>query len=257
MTSATSPTARPTHEGRLAVVTGAAGGLGQAICRGLAERGAAVVGVDVRDLSETGRLVSSTGASWCGFALDITSESDVNRLAEQIVNRFDRCDILINNAGIADVGTWDDLDYELWRKVIRVNLDGQFLMAKAVIPIMRDRRYGRIVNITSTTVTMPIDNFIAYRASKMGVIGLTRALASMGEHGITANAVSPALTPTDMTAGQVPDEVFELFRQAQSIKRTASASDLVPTVLFLSSEESYWVTGQAFSADGGASFNLP
>jgi NAD(P)-dependent dehydrogenase (short-subunit alcohol dehydrogenase family) len=247
----------PSHEGRVALVTGAAGGLGQAICRGLAERGATVVGVDLLDQTETADVVQGAGATWHGITADVTSQSAVSALAEDVRARFGRCDILVNNAGIADAVPWDALDYDLWQKILRVNLDGQFLMAKAVVPLMKAQAWGRIVNIVSTTVVMPLDIFVAYRVSKMGVIGLTRSLAALGEHGITANAVSPSLTPTGMTEGTIPDEVFEAYRQSSSIKRTAETADVVPTVVFLTSPDAYWVTGQSFAADGGQSFCLP
>ena len=247
-----------THTDRVAVVTGAARGIGQAICTGLAEHGATVIGVDLLDQTVTGKLVEDAGATWAAITADVTDEAAVADLAARVQQRFGRCDVLVNNAGIADGGTWDDLDYAMWRRVITVNLDSQFLMAKALVPLMQAHSYGRILNITSTTVVGQIDNFIAYRASKMGVIGLTRALASLGDRGITANAISPSLTPTDMTTESgVPAEVFDGFVAGQSIKRIATTADIVPTVLFLTSEASYWVTGQSFAADGGASFCLP
>jgi NAD(P)-dependent dehydrogenase (short-subunit alcohol dehydrogenase family) len=246
-----------THAGRVALVTGAARGLGQEMCRGLAESGAVVIGVDLLDQSTTAQVVREAGAKWKSYTLDVTAESAVNELAGSIQSEFGRCDVLINNAGIADGGTWDDLDYALWRRIINVNLDSQFLMAKAVVPLMKSKSYGRILNITSTTVVAQIDNFIAYRVSKMGVIGLTRALASLGNFGITSNAISPSLTPTDLTRGVgIPQEIFSGFVQGQSIKRMATPRDIVPTAIFLTSEDSYWVTGQSFSADGGASFCL-
>lgn len=245
-----------THQGRVAVVTGSAGGLGRAICRGLAQAGATVVGVDLNE-ADTAAETRAAGGEWLGISADVTSPDETRDVAAHVVATYGRCDILVNNAGIADICRWDDLSFELWQRVLRVNLDGQFLMAKALVPAMREHGYGRIVNISSTSVAMPVDNFIAYRVSKMGVIGLTRALASLGSDGITANAVSPSLTPTGMTDGRVPAEIFEVIRQGQNIKRIARPDDLVPTILFLTGESSYWVTGQAFAADGGGSFNLP
>ena len=180
------------------------------------------------------------------------------RSASQVLSRFGRCDILVNCAGVADSKTWDELDFAEWRRILSINLDSQFLMCKAIVPLMKLHSYGRIVNITSATVKAVMPTMIAYRVSKMGLIGLTRSLASLGDAGITANAVTPSLTKTELTVKVgVPDDRYAVFTQGQSIKRIATPEDLVPTVLFLSSAESYWVTGQAFSVDGGASFGLP
>ena len=246
------------HAGRVAVVTGAARGLGRAIAAGLAGAGAAVIGVDLLDLTETGQLVNKTGAEWLPIQTDISSESQIEAIAAQVLAGFGRCDILINCAGVADSKTWDELDFADWRRILSINLDSQFLMCKAIVPLMKRHSYGRIVNITSSTVKATMPTMIAYRVSKMGLIGLTRGLASLGDAGITANAVTPSLTKTGITTSVgIPEERFAAFAQGQSIKRIATPEDLVPTVLFLSSAESYWVTGQAFSADGGASFGLP
>ena len=255
---AKSPSSTVGHQGRVAIVTGAARGLGRAIAQGLAGAGAAVVGVDLLDLEETGELVSGSGADWLAIQTDMSSEAQIDVIANQVHSRFGRCDILINCAGVGESKTWDELDFSEWRRILSINLDSQFLMCKAIVPLMKQHSYGRIVNIVSSTVKATMSTMIAYRVSKMGLIGLTRGLASLGDAGITANAVTPSLTKTGITAEVgVPEERYAVFTQGQSIKRIATPEDLVPTVLFLSSAESYWVTGQAFSADGGASFGLP
>ena len=252
------PSSTVGHHGRVAVVTGAARGLGRAIAQGLAGAGATVVGVDLLDLEETGQLVNKSGADWLPIQADISSEPQIEVIANQVLGRFRRCDILINCAGVGESKTWDELDFAVWRRILSINLDSQFLMCKAIVPLMKLNSYGRIVNIASSTVKAVMPTQIAYRVSKMGLIGLTRGLASLGDVGITANAVTPSLTKTELTVGVgVPEERYAIFTQAQSIKRIATPEDLVPTVLFLSSAESYWVTGQAFSVDGGASFGLP
>jgi NAD(P)-dependent dehydrogenase (short-subunit alcohol dehydrogenase family) len=252
------PSSTVGHYGRVAVVTGAARGLGRAIAQGLAGAGATVVGVDLLDLEETGQLVSEAGANWLPIQTDISSEIQIKGIADQVLGRFGRCDILINCAGVADSKIWDELDFTEWRRVLSINLDSQFLMCKEIVPLMKLHNYGRIVNITSATVQTVMPTMIAYRVSKMGLIGLTRSLASLGDAGITANAVTPSLTKTELTVKVgVPEDRYAVFTQGQSIKRIARPEDLVPTVLFLSSAESYWVTGQAFSVDGGASFGIP
>ncbi|WP_081725799.1 SDR family oxidoreductase [Martelella sp. AD-3] len=247
-----------THEGRIAIVTGAARGFGQAFSLGLAARGATVVGVDLLDLSKTNQKVTELGSTFRGFQIDLTDPEAVLAMAAAVDDEFHQIDILINNAGIADPETWDELNFARFSQVLNVNLNSQFLMAKAVTPIMKRNGYGRILNMSSLTVQMNIDVNIAYRVSKMGVIGLTRALSgSLGNAGITANAISPAYTPTMMIAQSGHEGEGEAVAQMQSIKRPATMEDTVPTVMFLTSEDAHWVTGQSFNVDGGLSFNLP
>ena len=203
------PSSTVGHHGRVAVVTGAARGLGRAIAQGLAGAGAAVVGVDLLDLKETGKLIdkSGSGADWLPIQTDISSETQIEVIADQVLRRFGRCDILINCAGVGDSKTWDELDFADWRRILSINLDSQFLMCRAIVPLMKLHSYGRIVNIASSTVKAAMSTMIAYRVSKMGLIGLTRGLASLGDVGITANAVTPSLTKTGLTVEVgIPEE---------------------------------------------------
>ncbi|MBL4801622.1 MAG: SDR family oxidoreductase, partial [Emcibacter sp.] len=160
---------------------------------------------------------------------------------------------------IFDSVTWDDLDFDLWRSIHEVNLDGPFLMAKALVPLMTENNYGRIVNVVSTSFNMALPIYVAYRSAKMGLVGLTRALASLGERGITSNCVSPTLTRTpgavEANSGNPP--LFDVVRNMQSIKVDSIPDDIAYTVMFLTSEDSYWVTGQGISADGGMQFSMP
>jgi NAD(P)-dependent dehydrogenase (short-subunit alcohol dehydrogenase family) len=248
----------PTHAGRVAVVTGAAQGLGQTFSVRLAERGAIVVGVDCNDLSATADLVTPK-SSFLGIKADVSSEMDTRTLANKVRSTFGRCDILINNAAIYDPESWDDLDFQRWRSIHSVNLDGPFLMTKALVPVMAENKYGRIVNLVSSTINMPMPIYIAYRSAKMGLVGLTRALASLGDRGITANCVSPTLTrtPGSLQANAYNEILFNQIRDAQSIKLDAVPDDIAYTVMFLTSEESYWITGQAIPVDGGMQFGMP
>jgi len=126
-----------THDGRIAVVTGAGRGIGQTICRRLAERGATLVGVDIGDLSETERLVRQAERDWCGVRADVSSEEDVRSVAAAVEATFGRCDILVNNAGIYPFRDWEEMDFATWRQVLSVNLDSQFLMCQALVPLMK------------------------------------------------------------------------------------------------------------------------
>jgi NAD(P)-dependent dehydrogenase (short-subunit alcohol dehydrogenase family) len=187
--------AQETHAGRVALVTGAARGIGRAIAVGLAKRGATVVIGDIEDLTETSELITRTAKPAVAATLDISDPSVIDQVRARVAGELGRVDILVNNAAIFESATWDELDLELWRRVMSVNLNGPMLMCKAFLPLMRGRGWGRVINVASATVAIASPVSIAYRASKMGVIGFTRALsATLGDDGITINAVLPSLT---------------------------------------------------------------
>lgn len=247
---------KPSQEGRVAVVTGAARGIGQAICAGLAERGAmAVVGVDVLDLGETASRVTEAGARWLGLEVDLRSPECGREVAERVTAEFGRCDILVNNAAVDDAIDWDSLDGDRWRNVMTVNLEAPFHLCKALVPLMRENAWGRIVNVASGSVMAPIPQHVAYRASKMGLIGFTRALAvELGDDGIVVNVMSPGVTRTAMVQAGLASTALEAAAQNRAIRRVAEPDDLVGTVLFLTSEDAAFVTGQTILANGGACF---
>ena len=182
---------------------------------------------------------------------------DVSRLdcwrgfAEAVDDRFGRCDIVVNNAGIYPFALIDDLDEALWEKTLRVNLHAHFFSAKAFLPLMRRNKWGRFVNISSNSIGTPTIGLSHYMAAKMGVIGFVRGLANeVGDEGITVNAILPALTNTPGTSN-IPDDLKKGAWMAQAIKRFAQPHDIVGPILFLTSEDSAFVTGQALVADGG------
>jgi NAD(P)-dependent dehydrogenase (short-subunit alcohol dehydrogenase family) len=241
-----------THQDRVAVVTGAARGIGQAICHRLAERGAKVVGLDLLDMTETAHLVQAAGVEWMGRRLDVSSPPDVTRVTNEILAHFGRCEILVNNAGIYPSKPFDELTFEEWRRIMTVNIDSQFLMCRAVVGSMKAQGWGRIVNITSGSVQLAGANLSAYKASKMAVIGLTRGMsADLGQYGITVNAASPSITRTPGTVEFGNYVRLEQLAQRQAIKRVAEPDDVVGTILFLTSEDAHFVTGQTLLADGG------
>ena len=170
-------THRP-HDGRVALVTGAARGIGQAIAVGLAERGASVVLGDIDDLSETTELIAGTSGSAVVARLDISDSSAIDTVRGRIADELGRVDILVNNAAIFEAATWEDLDFDLWRRIMGVNLNGPMLMCKAFLPLMQGRGWGRVINVASATVAIASPVSIAYRASKMGVFGFTRPLSA-------------------------------------------------------------------------------
>ncbi len=241
-----------THTGRVAVVTGAGRGIGQAIARQLAERGAIVVAVDLRKPDDTLKLLAKTSPGALALEADVSDSAQTATVGEQIAARFGRVDILVNNAGIFPKVHIDELDYATWRRVIAVNLDSQFLMVKAVLPSMKRGGWGRIVNLTSNSVVSTVPQLSHYMASKLGNIGFTRGLANdVAQFGISVNAVGPSLTRTPGALDGHSQETFNAVAQGQAIKRSAEPDDVVGTILFLTSEDSAFVTGQTIMADGG------
>ena len=237
-------------DGRVAIVTGGAQGIGKAIADKLADEGAAVV---VADLDGDGaeRAAPEGGA---GMQVDISSEDDVRRLVDDTVSRFGTLDVLVNNAAIVPFTAWDDVDFAEWRRIMAVNLDGTFLCCHHAQKPMREAGYGRIVNIVSNVILAGTPNLAHYVASKGGVFAFTRALArEIGKYGITVNSVAPGLTETEGVMASPHQEAFEFVQMLQCIPRRGVAADIAPAVAFLASEEAGWVTGQLLVADAGMS----
>jgi NAD(P)-dependent dehydrogenase (short-subunit alcohol dehydrogenase family) len=247
------------HRDKVAVITGAANGIGQAFARRLAEDGAHIVVADIAPADETVRLVTEASREALACNCDVTSPESVAALATQIDRRFGRCDILINCAGIFPQQAFEQITYADWRRLMSINLDGLFLVTSAFVPGMKARGWGRIVNMASSTLGSVVTGFVHYVASKGGIVGFTRALASeLGPHGITVNAISPGLTRTPCTLARSPraglasmDEEFAAVANLQAIRRGEVPDDLVGTVSFLTSDDAAFITGQTLNVDGG------
>lgn len=177
--------------------------------------------------------------------LDISNPAVVNRMRERVADEFGRVDILVNNAAIFESAIWDDLDFDLWKRIMAVNLNGPMLMCKAFLPLMCGGGWGRIINMASATVAIASPVSIAYRTSKMAVIGFTRALsATLGDDGITVNVVLPSLTRTAMSEG-LPEAVVNNSLSRQVIHRMAEPDDIAGSILILAADQAGWITGQA------------
>ena len=238
-------------EGRTALVTGAARGIGRAIAERLAVEGATVVLIDINKagLNDT---VKNIGGKSFGVQADVSNQDSVEEAYANIINRIDSLDILINSAAIIPFVDWNDLTFDEWRRVLSVNLDGVFLMCKGASEHMRSKKYGRIVNIASNAIYAGIPNMSHYLASKGGVLTFSRALATeLGGDKVTVNAVCPGLTNTEGVKETPHKNYFDYADNLQSIKGTATPIDIVPAVVFLASEEAHWITGQSLTVDAG------
>jgi pyridoxal 4-dehydrogenase len=236
---------------RVAIVTGAAQGIGRAIAEKLSDEGASVA---VADVNEDGAEATTEGLSGDGLGVraDVSKPEDVRAMVDATVERFGRVDVLVNNAAIVPFIPWDQVDLDHWRTIMSVNLDGPFLAIKAVEKPMREAGYGRIVNIASNTVVAGTPNMAAYVAAKGGIVGMTRAFATeLGPHGITVNAVAPGLTETEGVKASPHNEAFGFVEQLQALPGKGQPRQIAPAVAFLASEEAEWVTGAMLVVDGG------
>jgi 3-oxoacyl-[acyl-carrier protein] reductase len=240
------------HEGRVAVVTGGARGFGRAIAVGLAARGCDVAVVDLAPAAETVEAITDAGAKGLSVVADITDPDQTAAAARAVLGRFGHVDILVNNAGVIAIADFWATDYAQWRKVLAINLDSQFLVTKEFAGSMREHGWGRIVNIASNTLGLVAPQLTSYMASKGGVVGFTRALATdLAEHGITVNAVAPTATTTPGGTENIAPEALAYSAAQQAIKRVGSADDIVGTVCFLTSDDAAFMTGQTLVTDGG------
>ena len=240
-------TSTKTHQGRVALVTGAAQGIGQAIALALAERGAKVVATDLRPPHET---VGKIGPTAFALELDVTQEEEWRSVAAKAQD-LGGVDIVVNNAGYFPNHSIDELHLLTWRKTMATNLDSHFLSAKLFLPGMRKKKWGRFVGISSNMVGLAIPGMSHYIATKMGIIGFMRGLANdVASDGITANSVLPGLTNTLATAPQSEEQKRGTWEQ-QAIKRLGQPEDVTGAVLFLTSNDAAFITGQAIVVDGG------
>lgn len=243
------------------MVTGAAQGLGARFAAALAAEGAHVAIGDLDDLGATSNAVTSRGGKCFAQKLDVTDRSSVASFVEAATAALGDIDILVNNAAISGklrLQMFDEIESDLWDRVMAVNVRGAFECARAVAPAMKRRKQGRIINFASGTAIKGSPGLLHYVASKGAVISMTRALArELGEDGVNVNCIAPGLTMSENMVNH-PSWTADIVKRnidSRAIKREAVPEDIVGTMLFLSSPASAFMTGQTLSVDGGSVMN--
>ena len=242
-------------EGRVAVVTGAGRGIGRDLVRRFASEGVTTVALDVNesDLHSLGAELAELDVPASQFVCDVTSLERVEEVVNEVVRRHGRIDILVNNAGVTAPGSVDTLSEERWRFCHDVNLTGTFLLCRTVVPIMKQQRSGRIINVSSFAAIIPTVAHAAYASSKAAVAHFTRALAGeLGPWNITANAYAPGMIPTEMNHfAERPQEVQDRLMDMLTIRRWGSTEDIANVVCFLASDQAGYITGTLIDVSGG------
>ncbi len=248
-------------DGKVAIVTGAARGLGRAYAVHLAKHGARVVAGDVRDCNETANEIEQAGGEALAVHLDVGETASCEAMAAATLERFGRIDALINNAALyggLDSARADAIDEEEWQRVMNINVTGCWRCAKVVTQPMKEAGGGSIVNIASLAAMHGLVNGAHYATSKAAVIGLSRTLArELGRYWIRVNSVAPSAVMTEGTSefmGERLERAKEAIAAGQSLRRNLETDDLVGTVLFLASDASKFVSGQTIMVDGGTHF---
>lgn len=252
-------------EHRTALITGAARGIGYEVAKTLAEHGANVVLVDLRqeEVEQAARSLWELGYEAVGVKCDVTVEQEVKQAINEAVNRWGRLDVVVNNAGLQHVANIEDFPTEKFEQLIRVMLVGPFLAIKHAFPVMKQQRYGRIINMASINGLVGFAGKAAYNSAKHGVIGLTKVAALEGApYGITVNALCPGYVDTELVRGQLADlaatrnvplekVLEEVIYPLVPQRRLLSVEEVAHYVLFLAGEQAKGITGQAVVIDGG------
>ena len=238
---------------RIAVVSGAAAGIGKAAAARLAAEGASVEILDIQDAAAVVNEIRAAGGSAYSSICDVTNEAQIAQAVAAIAARHGRLDILVNNAGILSGKTpWHELAYEEVNRFIQVNYLGYFLVSKALYPLLKKSAYGRLINVASRTYFLANPGQMAYVAAKGAVMGMTRVMAKeMGDDNITVNAVAPGMIATEGTLAHSDEAAFNRVMNNQAIKKRGKPEHLAALIAFLASDDAEMITGQMILCDGG------
>jgi NAD(P)-dependent dehydrogenase (short-subunit alcohol dehydrogenase family) len=238
---------------RAVVITGAVGGIGALLVERFLANGDTVLATDMGDEAlERLRGQVDKHSKLLTRAADVSSDADTQALAEFARDEVGSVEVLINCAGFFPILAFEEISVPDWQRVIDINLTGSFLMTRAMLPLMKERGWGRIVNFGSGSVFDGTRNQTHYVAAKAGIVGFTRSLArEVGGYGITVNVIAPGLTVTKAVRDTFPPAVLEAQRSSRALQRDEGPEDLVGPVFFLASPDAGFITGQTLNVDGG------
>ncbi len=242
-------------KGKVAIVTGAGRGIGREIASTLASEGVKTVVTDIRQelLEDVGAQFGQQGWEGAQHICDVRDEAQTKQTVQAVVEEFGRVDILVNNAGVAPMENVEAFSEESWDLCQDVNLKGTFLMCKAVVPVMKRQRSGRIINAASFAAIVPTIGGAAYASSKAGVVYLTRVLAGeLGPWDVTVNAYAPGMIPTEMNHfAEAPAEKQERLMDTLTLRRWGKPQDVANLICFLASDLAGYITGSLVDVSGG------
>lgn len=256
-----SPDTSNSVEGRVVIVTGGGAGIGRAYAKHFAANGAIPVIAEINGQagSSVAAEITANGGQALAIQTDVADEGSVTETISRVMEEFGRIDVLLNNAAIFSTITrsrFEDISREDWTRVLDVNVIGSWICSKLVVPHMEAGEYGRIINISSSTVPVGLPLLMHYVTSKAAVVGMTRCMATeLGERGITCNAILPGMTESEVEYVGRTDASFSAVLNMQKLKRIEQADDLVGMALFLASPASGFMTGQSLLVDGGMAYS--
>ena len=256
-----SPETSNSVEGRVVIVTGGGAGIGRAYAKHFAANGAipVIAEIDGQAGSSVAAEITANGGQALAIQTDVADEGSVTETISRVMEEFGRIDVLLNNAAIFSTITrsrFEDISREDWTRVLDVNVIGSWICSKLVVPHMEAGEYGRIINISSSTVPVGLPLLMHYVTSKAAVVGMTRCMATeLGERGITCNAILPGMTESEVEYVGRTEASFSAVLNMQKLKRIEQADDLVGMALFLASPASGFMTGQSLLVDGGMAYS--